>query len=35
MAAAAILKNLTRPEVVFSGHTVVDRSIYCIKIEYI
>jgi len=33
MAAAAILKNPTTLEVVFSGQTVVDTSI-CIKVEY-
>jgi len=33
MAAAAILKNPTRPEVAFNGQTVVDTSIYCIKVE--
>jgi len=33
MAAAAILKNPTGPEVVFSGETVVGASIYCIKLE--
>jgi len=33
MAAAAILKNQSRPEVVLSGQTVVDTSIYCIKVE--
>jgi len=33
MAVAAILKNPTRPEVIFSGQTEADRSIYCIKVE--
>ena len=34
MAAAAILKNPTRQNVVVSGQTVVDMSIYCIKVEW-
>jgi len=34
MAAAAILKNPTRQNVVVSGQTVVDMSIYCIKLEW-
>jgi len=36
MAAAAILKNPTKPEVVFRGQTVLDNfmSIDCIRVEY-
>ena len=33
MAAAAILKNPTRPKVLSSCQTAVDTSIYCIKVE--
>jgi len=33
MAAAATLENPTRPEVVFSGQTVVDTSICRITVE--
>ena len=31
--SATLLLVLVKPEVVFNGQTVADRSIYCIKVE--
>jgi len=31
--SVSLLPFLVKPEVVFNGQTVADRSIYCIKVE--